>query len=422
MAATASAPTSVHARSSTPDWPAAIADLFARYGDDVDSAAWTQLRTLFQLDPELTYLNTAGLGPSPDIVINTVVNEMFVLERISESGHARVAEAREKASAFLACDVAELAFTRSTTEGMNAIARGLPLAPGDEILLTTHEHPGGSMPWVALARDRGLPVRTVEPGGGPDETLELLECNITARTRVVSVSHVTCTTGYVLPIRRIAQLCRDRDVLLVVDGAQAVGMIPVDLHALGCHFYATSGHKWLLGPKGTGILYINADMLNVWRPTWVGAYSDRVFDLAEARLETMPEARASEYGTRNTANLLGLAAALDYHCAIGPERVVSHGRSLSQRLADAFADDPRVELLTPLHDGCAASSIVTLRFPRSARTPWDWCNHLKREHRLRARPVGEAGLNAVRISSHLFNTADDLNRAISAITAMLDAE
>ncbi|UCD75543.1 MAG: aminotransferase class V-fold PLP-dependent enzyme [Phycisphaerales bacterium] len=402
------------------DWRSVVTDAFARHGEAADSEAWPALRRLFPLDDNLAYFNSAGLGPSPQHVLDTVRAEMAALENISESGHQRVDETRREACALLNCEEDELAITRSTTEGMNAIARGLPLQAGDEILLTTHEHPGGAMPWLALARDAGLVVRTFEPGDSPDETLELIERNLTPRTRVVSVSHVTCTTGYVLPIRRIAGLCRDRGLFSVIDGAQALGIIPVDLHHLGCDFYATSGHKWLLGPKGTGFMYVRRGMLRTWRPTWVGAYSDEDYDLDAGVFESLPEARAIEYGTRNTAMILGLGAAIDFVNAVGIDRSAAHGRALARRIAEGLRGRPEVQVLTPDADGCAAS-ILTLRLPADHMDPWQWCNTLKRDFRIRVRPVGEHGLNGVRVAAHLFNTVEEADRLISAVQQLLNS-
>ncbi|MHC4945499.1 MAG: aminotransferase class V-fold PLP-dependent enzyme, partial [Planctomycetota bacterium] len=168
---------------------------------DDPEAFWQALRALFPLEPELIYMNNGGLGPSPHPVIEAMIQQMMELETISETGHHLVANVRRKASRFLNCSEEELAITRSTTEGMNIIARGLPLKEGDEVLLSTHEHPGGAMPWLALARDRGIEVRLFEPGSGGLDTLEKITSSITSKTRVLSLSHVTCTTGLVVPAR-----------------------------------------------------------------------------------------------------------------------------------------------------------------------------------------------------------------------------
>lgn len=406
----------------------AVSEAEAGGAEERDSASrkrtidgpWREVRAQFPLDPGLSYFNTGGLGPSPYPVLETVNRHTLALERISEPGHELVAQVRRGACEFLHCEEDELAITRNTTEGMNTVARGLPFRPGDEVLLTTHEHPGGAMPWFALARDSGIVVRTFEPGSGGDDTLERVRASVTPRTRVVSVSHITCTTGMVLPVRQIAALCRDRGVLSVIDGAQAVGMIPVDVHDLGCDFYATSGHKWLLGPKGTGLLYVRREMLDVWRATFVGAYSDEEFHLDRGIFRPLAAARAVEYGTRNTALILGLGAAIDFIRDLGIERIARRGRELCAYLTKRLEALQEVAILTPT-DAAASGSIVTFRVPRPDFEPWEWANELKETHRIRVRPVGEHGLNALRVSTHMFNTFDDIDRLVAALGKMISA-
>jgi selenocysteine lyase/cysteine desulfurase len=387
-------------------------------GKGENDTFWTALRTLFPLDPELIYMNNGGLGPSPHPVIDAMIGQMMDLEKISETGHHLVADVRRKASRFLGCGEEELAFTRSTTEGMNIIARGLPLKPGDEVLLSTHEHPGGAMPWLALAKDLGIEIRLFEPGSGGSDTLERISSSITSRTRVLSLSHVTCTTGLVVPVQRIASLCRYKGIISVFDGAQSAGMIPVNLHALGCDFYATSGHKWLLGPKGTGLLYIRESMIGTWRPTYVGAYSDREYDLDRLLLEYLPEARGTEYGTRNTPLVKGLEAALDFLACLGMNRVSDRTRSMAAFLKSRLAASGAVEVLTPMDDE-ASAAMVTFRPSDKSIKHHELVNRMKKKHNIRLRPVGEHGLDGVRVSLHIYNDFKEIDRLLSVLEAEL---
>ena len=386
-----------------------------------DAPSWDAIRAQFLLEDGFAYLNTAGLGPTPRPVIEAVVRCMTELEKRCETGHDCFGRARERAAAFLHCDADELALTRNTTESMNVIARGLSPKAGDEVLMTTHEHPGGSIPWFALAQDRGIVVRLFEPAPTAGETIDRLAAALTPRTRVVSVSHVTCTLGQVLPIAAIAELCRRRGIRLVVDGAQAVAMLPLDLHALGCDFYAFSGHKWLLGPKETGFLYVSRRMTDHWRPTHVGAYSDKQFDLNAGVLELLPGARSSEYGTRNAASAEGLIAAIDFVEGLGMDRVAQHGRNLARRFAELLRGLAEVEVLTP-SEPASCASIVTFRFPHSHWSAWDWVEKLRTEYRIRARPVDEQGLSAIRVATHVFNTESEVDRALQALTELSQVE
>jgi selenocysteine lyase/cysteine desulfurase len=377
-----------------------------------DERFWRLVRESFPLTHDRIYFNNGGLGPSPFVVLDAVHETTLELEEISETGHHRFDEARQRVAAFVGADPTEIAFTRNATEGMNIIARGLPLKPGDEILMTTHEHPGGAMPWLGRAKDDGLRVRLFEPGKDAAENLERIERELTPRTRVLAISHITMTLGQVMPIKQICALARSKGVFTAIDGAQVLGMVPVDLHDLGCDFYTSSGHKWLLGPKGTGVVYISKRMAKIFRPTFVGAYSNTVYDLDRLVLEYRQDAVSTEYGTRNVALPVGLATAVEFLETITMERVAAHGRKLAGRLKAGVAELPRVELLTPTDDADSAS-IVTFRVKNSEHT--EIVGRLGKEFRMRVRPVGEHGLNAIRISLHVYNNEEEVDQLLAAL-------
>jgi selenocysteine lyase/cysteine desulfurase len=377
---------------------------------------WRIVREQFLLEPGYAYLNTGGLGPSPQPVIAAFDEAWLELERRCESGHERRAQVRDRACEFLGCRPNELAFTRNATEGMNLVARGLKLRDGDEVVMTTHEHPGGAMPWFAVREETAIRIRTVEPGSGGEDTFERLLRALTTRTRVVMVSHINCTTGLVMPVREIADLCQQRGIVCVIDGAQAVGQIPVDLRALGCDFFVASGHKWLLGPKGTGVLFVRDEQLDLWMPPFVGAYSDSRFDLADGVFQRLRPASASEYGTRNTPLVIGLGAAFDFLSTMGMEAVAARGALLARRLREGLAELGGVEVLTPAD---ASAAILTFRLPAAGGDPWEWVNRLRRDHNFRLRPVGEAGLAAVRASTHVFNSEQEVDRLVDVLENLL---
>jgi selenocysteine lyase/cysteine desulfurase len=370
------------------------------------------------LEPGYSYFNTGGLGPSPRQVIVAVDEVWRGLELRCETGHDQRAAVRTQACEFFGCDEDTLAFTRNATEGMNLVARGLQLAAGDEIVMTTHEHPGGAVPWFALREDSGIRIRTIDPGTGGDDTLSLVVNSFNRRTRVLMVSHITCTTGLVMPVPEIADLCRRRGVICVIDGAQAVGQIPVDLASLGCDFYVASGHKWLLAPKGTGLMYVRDEMLDRWRPSYVGAYSDSGFDLVNGTFNRLRPAAASEYGTRNTPLLLGFAAAMGFLETVGSDNAAERAAYLASRLRTGLEPLSGVEMLTPAASASRAA-ILAFRLPEEGGNPWDWCNLLRREHGMRLRPVGEAGLNAVRASTHVFNSEAEVDQLVEVLGTLL---
>lgn len=387
-----------------------------------DEKFWRFVQQQFALAPDLIYLNTGGLGPSPYPVIETVASATMKLEQTSETGHELINDIRQKACGFFNCGQDEIAFTRNATEGMNIIARGLALKKGDEVLLTTHEHPGGAMPWLALANDIGIRVRLFEPGATAAENLQLIESNLSSHTRVLAISHITCTTGLKFPAAEIADLCRRRNIIFVLDGAQVLGMQPVDFHQLGCDFYTASGHKWLCGPKGTGILYIRQAMLDRWRPMQVGAYSDKIYQLEKQIFEYQRSASAVEYGTRNTSVILGLGAALDFLTAIGMEAISARGQALAAYFIQKLLPLQAVKILTPL-ESSSYGAIVTFQLADGrVRNHGKLASAIHVSEKIRLRPVGEHGLNALRASFHLFNNYEQIDRLVEVLQRMLASE
>ena len=225
-----------------------------------DPDFWTAVRAAYPLTRERAYLNTGGLGPAPYPVLDVLHRTTMELQTVSETGHKRIEEARAPVAAFLGASPAEIAFTRNATEGNATVASGLEIGAGDEVIFESHAHPGGAYPWLSRQKHDGIRVKLFEPDPtSAAGNLERIERLITPRTRVIQVSHVTAPTGIRMPVEEIARLAHDRGCWFHVDGAQSAGMIPVDVHAIGCDSYATSGHKWLGAPHGTGILYVREE-------------------------------------------------------------------------------------------------------------------------------------------------------------------
>lgn len=382
-----------------------------------DEDYWRAIKRLFPLTPDRTYLNTGGLGPVSYPVLDAFIRTTMDLARVSETGHRMIEEARTPVSSFLGASPEEICFTRNATEGNSIVASGLDLRPGDEVLFDAHAHPGGSIPWLNRQKHGDVTVRLFEPdAGSADELMDRIESALTPRTRIIQVSHVTAPTGIRLPVRRIAELARSRDVWFHIDGAQSAGMFPIDLHDIDCDSWATSGHKWMGAPHGTGILYIRRDRLDEVVPTEVGAYSDSGYRLPDM-LEYIPTARRHESGTRNAALVRGIEAACGFLGGIGMEAVAVRGRELTGRLRDLLNGMDRVEVLTPA-DPALNGSMLTLR---TAGLPYDELNrHLGSVHGLRCRVVTERGLNAVRVSLHVFNLLEDCERVASGVRDALD--
>ena len=387
-----------------PAWPTASPD---------DEQFWKVLRGQFPLTDERAYLNTGGLGASPYAVIDAVKGKMDELETISETGRTEELwkDIKTSAAALFGCEAGELAFTRNATEGINIVCNGLPMKRGDEMITTTHEHVGNTVPWLALLQREGVVIKMFEPSAASaQENVDRVAKLITPRTRLISVPHATTTVGLILPIKVLSELAKSKNIWLFVDGAQTAGMFPFNLHELGCDAYATSGHKWLLGPKETGLLYVRKDMLDVIQPKFTGAYSAEEFDMAKGTIKFHPMAQRYEFGTVSIPLRFGLGAAIKFMQRIGMENVWKRDQALSTRLFKGLQEIQHVKILSPSHDA-GRSALITMQHEK---IPYlDLQKHLD-EFKLRTRGVSEGGVNGLRISTHIYNSIEEVDRVLDA--------
>lgn len=379
---------------------------------------WRQVRAQFPMTPQRTYFNTGGLGPAPRRVLDMLTVASRQLQERVETGHDFFAQARVIAAAYLSVKVDSVCFVRNATEGNSIVATGLELQAADEVIIDSHAHPGGSFPWLNRQRTDGIVVKTFEPDPtSAAGNVERIAALITPRTRVIQVSHITSPTGIILPVAEIGKLAEKHHAWLHVDGAQSAGMIPVNLATLGCDSFATSGHKWIGGPHETGILWIRGSKMDKVTPRQVGAYSSEDVNLNEpGPFIYSPGAHRFEYGTRNAASVLALAEAMRFQNEIGRDRIAARGHALAERVRAGFAKIDSVEILTPA-DPALRGSIITFRTPK---LPFGKIfERLLVDHRLRCRPVAEVGLDATRVSTHLFNSVEECDRLVGALGEVL---
>lgn len=388
----------------------------------VDPGFWKLVRAQFQLPRENAYLNTAGLGASPLAVTNVIRAVMDREEQAPAPGHSEDdwTRIRTKCAAFLgaACRAEEIAFVSTATEGINLILNGLSLARGDEIITSTHEHVALSIPLLHKMKTVGIEVRTFEPDlARAAGNLARIEALITKRTRLIFISHASCTTGQVFPAAAIARLAASQGILFALDGAQSYCQFPIDIKSSGADFYTASGHKWMLAPKRTGILYVRRDRLDSLAPSIVGAYSDTANSLADRRLELRPSAQRFEYGTQNEAQIFGLEAAADFVNLIGLPVIHAHNQALTDACIDRLSAISGLRMLSPEEPACR-SAMAT--FSLAGRDNRQVAGMLM-QRRLRVRSVTEGGLDAVRVSFHIYNNEEEVDRLLAAVKELAGA-
>ena len=364
----------------------------------------------FLFDPGLVYLQTGSLGPTPRPVMDRAVAVWRELEGnpvfrgYGDLEHA-LDTVRENAAAFMGCTADEMVLTTCTTDGMNRVALGLGLSAGDRVLTTDQEHPGGRSCWDFLARTRAVSIDEVKIEPGEHDAKAIVDRfarAITSRTKVFSFSHVLSSTGMRMPVSDLTALARAHGCVSVVDGAQAVGGIAVNVKQLGCDVYATSGHKWLLAPKGTGLLYVSA------------ALGERV------QLITLQLGHAAYTGATGVSNIpgvIGLGAAVEYVKARGIASIEAHNLALRERVDRALAEVPRLTIVSARESGLT-SPLLSYRLPDQivARELYD---RLREKHRVIVKVVPANWFNGQRISTHLFNTEHDVDALAGALRSEL---
>jgi cysteine desulfurase/selenocysteine lyase len=284
----------------------------------------------------LVYLDNAATSQKPRAVIDAVrgyyetmnANIHRGVHHLSELGTKAYEDARVRAARFLNADAREIVFVRGATEAINLVARSFAaprLRAGDEILVTHLEHHSNIVPWQMLRDEKGAVLKVAPVDDRGELILEDFERLLSPRTRLAAVTHVSNAFGTVLPVKRLVELARARNVPVLVDGAQAVPHLPVDVRALDCDFYVFSGHK-VYGPTGIGVLYGKSGHLEAM-PPWQGG-GDMILSVSFEKTVYQRAPHKFEAGTPHIEGVIGLAPALDYVTALGLDRIGAHEHAL----------------------------------------------------------------------------------------------
>jgi selenocysteine lyase/cysteine desulfurase len=396
-------------------WPDPILREGEKMAKDIgDEKFWEQVRQEFSLDPQMAFFNTGTLGAMPRRVFNRVVDHLrLTSEKIAEwdyygadwiGGYQAWSEVREKAARLINCDLKEIALTENATAGMNYIANGLDLQPGDEILGTDQEHPGGESGWKLKAKRCGLIYRQLplgKPVQSPAEVIDLFTGAIGPKTRVIAIPHLVTGSGAILPVKEICAIATRRGLFTVIDGAQTAGQIKIDVRDLNCDAYYGSFHKWLCAPAGNGFLYLKKEKAPLVWTTLASAQWDNHED---------DGFRLSQRGTGNLSLLMGLDEALDFHFELGPEKVYARIKSLGDYLRTRLQEVPGIRIFTPLEPSMAAGITV---YNIDGLTGDFIQDELWRRGRMRPRSMGD--VFGVRQSTHIYNSFEEIDRTIACL-------
>jgi len=374
---------------------------------DERDPSWREVRRRFDVAGGTLFLNNASIGLPPRAVVEEVARgyEAFARDPIAAKQDlgARISGSVLPGLAkFFGAETGELFLTRNASVALHMQALGARLSAGDEVLVTTQEHPAGLRPWKVREAREGLRVKQVfvpSPFHDPEEVITRITSAATPRTRAIAFCHVT-RGGHLYPVRELARWARERDVLCLVDGAQALGMFPVDLHELGCDAYSASLHKWFLAPAGTGLLYVRR------------ASQERIVSLFA------PEgATHGAPGTPDSPVRAAIVRAIELQEALGAERIAERTRYLSDSLKEGLSELKGAKLLSGTRASSAPgttlfelSGVDALRAVEALRIEGIHIDEHQRD-----------GHDGIRISTHFYNDLAEIERTLRALRQLQDA-
>jgi selenocysteine lyase/cysteine desulfurase len=322
-----------------------ISSLNQKYIQDEspDGVYWEALREHFLFEEGIIMMNNGTVGPMPKPVFNTLMRCFKVQCTNPFAVYAFIPrkkeEVRYKLAEFIGASPDEVVITRNTTEGMNFVANGLDMAEGDEVILSTMEHPGGTHPWKLKEKRYGITIKEVPIGLPPksvDEFVGAFEKAITPKTKIISISHTVYISGLISPLKELSKIAREKGVLVLADSAHGIGMLDLDMKELGVDFFATSPYKWMGAPTGVGVLFVRKEVQDKLWPTIASSGWDR-YENAR-KFETLSQ--------RADALTIALGEAVDFYNAIGRQRVERRIKALAGYLKRELKTIPGVRLHT----------------------------------------------------------------------------
>ena len=392
-----------------PDALPHLIDLLATYDGtpaDIarDESYWDAVQQAFTVDRSLINLNSGGVSPSPTVVQRAMKRHLdysnaappYTLWRVLEPQREGV---RHRLARAFGCEAEEIALTRNASESLQICQFGFDLQPGDEVLTTDQDYP--RMITTFEQRARREDIRLVRcsipvPAEDPDEIVRIFERHITPRTRLILMCHMINLTGQILPVKPVVQMARERGIPVIVDGAHSFAHFDFTHADLDCDYFATSLHKWLLAPHGTGMLYVRRDKIaDLWP---LMAAPERMED--DIR-------KFEEIGTHPAANYLAIAEALTFHQGIGAARKAARLRYLRDVWADRLLAHDRVRLHTSRKPQFSCG-IATVQI--EGIDPGKLVQHLWRVHRIIVTPIKHERFEGIRVSPNIFTTCEELDR------------
>jgi len=388
-----------------------------RRGWNVDEGYWDKVRREFRIEDGLAYLNTGTLGATPGPVLDAMQGYWRIMAENPNENSAilqgRQEAIRAKAAQFIGAAPGEVAILRNATEANSLLCQGVDLKAGDEVLIGTLEHDSNRQPWLLQAKRHGTVLKEAPigtPPKSPQEILDAFAAAITPRTRIVSVAHCDTVTGTITPVKQIAELAHAKGALCFVDGAQALGVLDVNVRDLGVDAYATTCHKWLASPAGAGLLYIRREVQD---RIWPNIVTENWWTFQDAR-------KYDRLSRRPWPVVAALGDALDFQLAIGKPRIEQRVRDLASYFRRKAAEVPHVVLYTS-NDPALSVGITSLGMDNVEAAQAR--EYLRQRYdvytAVRARgqqyPADPHGVTGFRVSTHFYNTFEQVERVLAGL-------
>jgi selenocysteine lyase/cysteine desulfurase len=369
-----------------------------------DEAYWSTIQRAFDADRTMVNLNNGGVSPSPSHVLEAMIRDLrfsneLPVHHMWSVLEPRIESVRRDVARDFGCDPEELAITRNASEAQEIMILGLDLRRGDEVIVTNQNYPRMLTAWRQRVRRDGIVLKEVSFPVPPASMLQVVDRfreAITPRTKVIEVTHITNLTGQIMPVRELVELARPLGIQVFVDGAHAYAHFPFTRDDLGCDYYGTSLHKWLLAPVGTGFLYVRRERIKALWP------------LMAAPPEMDENIRKyEEIGTHPAANHNAISAALAFHRAIGSERKIARLRYLRDRWAKRLvAESDRVKVLTPLDSPYAGAIGFFTVAGMDTDKLYGW---LIEKNKIVTTPITHPEFKGIRITPNVYTTLDEVD-------------
>jgi cysteine desulfurase/selenocysteine lyase len=375
-------------------------------GDNSDKY-WKNVRKLFPLQKNVRFMNNGTMGVVPASTLKRM-NESLELTYSKGKYGGGKAELVKALAKFINANEDEIALTHNVTEGNSIVCWGLPLKEGDEVIITDQEHVGNALTWMNRAKVHGIKLKPIKILTSPEEIIDNFKKAISSKTRAITIPHIPCTTGQVNPIKEICEIAREKGIYTIIDGAHGPGMIKVDVKDLGCDAYVSCGHKWMLGPAGTGFFYVKKDILEEVQTLFVGAGAEgkEGWDIYNPLGDYKNSANRYYYGTQSAALYHGFLESINLLNEIGLDRVEQRCKQLANRLYENLKEcNDCVDMLSQENPKYRAG-IVSFKFKDQDNRKFMVG---LRDYNAVIRHVPESGLDSLRVSTHIYNSEEDVD-------------